>query len=76
MEWERRRQRLTPKDTPWTTPPTQGSSTHLAVAALRAHLAEPIEAVHDCGSCLGRRPMKTRLSPRQWEPALRPVSLA
>lgn len=63
----------TPSDTH---APPMGSSTHLAVAALRAHLAEPIEAVHGCGSCLGCRPMKAQLSPQQWEPALRPVSLA
>lgn len=37
--------------------------THLAVAALRAHLAEPMEAVHGCRSCLGCCPMKTQLSP-------------
>lgn len=54
----------------------KGPRTHLAVAALRAHLAEPIEPVHGCGSRLGCRPMKSQLSPQQWEPTLRPVSLA
>ena len=54
----------------------KGLRTHLAVATLRAHLAEPIEPVHGCGSCLSCRPMKSQLSPQQWESTLRPVSLA